>query len=222
MKIRWQVEAVQWALLGAMFAASAWVWPGAPDRIPTHWNIHGQVDGWSSKPVGLLLVPAMGILLYGLLLVVPRIDPKRANYPHFAGSYTALRVGVVLMMLAVHFTIVSAAAGRGVDTGRVVLSAIGVLFVGLGALLPRFEQNWFAGIRTPWTLSSETVWRRTHDAGGRVFMVAGGLLAVAGATRWAWLFTVAIGWVIAGAIGLVVYSYWLWRGETGPEPRRSS
>jgi uncharacterized membrane protein len=49
---------------------------------------------------------------------------------------------------------------------------------GIGNVLGKLRSNFFVGIRTPWTLSSEHVWDQTHRWAGRLFVGAAAVLAV--------------------------------------------
>lgn len=207
-------EGLQLTIVGAMFVTSAVRWGSVPDRIPVHWNAAGQVDGYGGKFMGLLLIPMLSLGLYLLLRYVPRIDPARRNYESFAGTYMLLRV-VLMLYLGFFYVITNLAIGNeeGVPMTSLILGAVGVLFIILGGAMGKFRPNWFAGIRTPWTLSSKLSWVKTHRAGGRVFIVTG-LVTMIGAFiggEWAiWAMLAVIG---VGVIYLVAYSYFVWRDD---------
>src|SRR5262249_16805477 len=55
---------------------SAWLYPSLPDRIPTHWNIEGKVDGYGEKTWAVFLVPAMMIGFLILFAFLPALSPK--------------------------------------------------------------------------------------------------------------------------------------------------
>src|SRR5689334_22339247 len=95
MKYSWRTEWPLWILLAGMFLAAAATWPTAPDRIPIHWDMHGEVNGYGGKFEGLLLAPLLALSLYVFFLVLPRMDPLRANYNEFAGAYTLFRSSIV-------------------------------------------------------------------------------------------------------------------------------
>jgi uncharacterized membrane protein len=208
MKKRWPALLV----IAAMWAFALAVYPRLPDRIPTHWNVHGQVDGWGGRGAAFLFpVIALGFAL--LMEVLPRIDPRRANWAKF-GDEVRLTVNVMALFTAwIQGFTLGAALGWNVDANRAVLCGVGALFAVIGNYLPRIRSNWFFGIRTPWTLASERVWRETHRLGGRTFVAGGVVMVLAGfvpsplATV---LATVAVG--IAAAVP-VVYSYLAWRRE---------
>ncbi|MCE7938203.1 hypothetical protein DCC79_08275 [bacterium] len=194
-----------------MLASAAWFWRAAPDRIPVHWNLAGEPDRYGGKVEGLLFVPLLSVGLYVLLRVLPRFDPARDRYARFQGAYDTLRVGILGVMAVLYAVILLWVSGRPVDVGLAVGTAVGALMVLLGWVMPRLEPNWFVGIRTPWTLSSGTAWRRTHAAGRPVFVLAGVLMALAGWLKAPWALGVAFGGLLAGTLALVVYSYVVWR-----------
>jgi immunity protein, SdpI family len=209
----WRAEIVQWAVIAAMFVGAAVAWPLVPERIPIHWNLQGQVDGYGGRFVGLLLLPIFALGLYALLLFLPRLDPGRANYKSCAGTYNLIRVAVVVFMAALYAVTVAAALGAAVDVGMVVSLGVGALFVVLGNVMGKIRPNWFVGIRTPWTLSSKLSWSKTHRLGGWVFIVLGPLVAAAGILRQPWFFmgTMAVGGL--SLAWLVIYSYLVYRTD---------
>lgn len=212
-------EMVQLAIIAAMFIASGLRWGSVPDRIPIHWNAAGEVDGYGGKFAGLLLVPLIAIALYLLLKYIPRIDPARLNYESFAGTYLLVRVVLVVYMAFIH-AVLLIAIGREetFPAGGLIIGAVGVLFLILGAVMGKFRPNWFAGIRTPWTLSSKLSWTKTHRLGGRVF-IATGLATMLGAIvgpEWA-LYAMFIV-MIPGIILVIAYSYFVWRDDPDRVP----
>jgi uncharacterized membrane protein len=209
---RW--EWLQWALIGGMFVLAAVRWGSVPDRIPTHWNAAGEVDGYGGRFVGLLLDPLVTLGLFFLLKYIPRIDPARANYAGFAGTYLLIRVVFVVYMTFL-YVVTNLAIGReeAVPVDRLIIGAAGVLFVVLGGTMGKIRPNWFAGIRTPWTLTSKQSWVKTHRMGGRVFITAGAVSLLGsffgGAIPLYAMLTVLLG----GVVFLVAYSYFVWRDD---------
>ena len=200
-------------LVAAAFIASAVVYPSLPDRVPTHWNLQGEVDGWSGRTWGAWMIPLMIALLWALMRWLPSIDPRGSNYVKFGGAFEGIMVSVMLFMLAVHAIVLRSALGSPVPVDRVMPFGIGVLLVVIGNLLPRARSNWFVGIRTPWTLSSDRVWEKTHRFGGRLFVVGGILIAAAGVVGATWTRWVLVTVIAACSLGAVVYSYVEWRKE---------
>ena len=220
MKFSWKTEALSLAMIAAMFILAAVMWSSAPDRIPVHWGISGEVDRYGGKFEGLLSFPIAGLVLYLILLLVPRIDPRRAHYAAFEGAYHALRTVAVGVVLVLDFIVLLIVNGRAINMNQVVPIVVGAALLIVGNYLPRLTSNWFMGVRTPWTLSSEESWRRTHLLAGRLFMASGVITIVA-----AWLAPSLVFWVIMGtilpsALVSVVYSYFAWRND--PDRRNGS
>jgi immunity protein, SdpI family len=213
MRFTWRTEWPLWVLLAGMFLLAAITWSGAPDRIPTHWGMNGEVNGYAGKFEGLLVLPLMALGIYLLLLVMPRFDPGRANYAHFAGVYLLFRFGVLVFLGLVYGIIHLWIRGYRPPVSVLVPIFLGALFLLLGSVMGKIRPNWFIGIRTPWTLSSKLSWSRTHRVAGWVFMLEGVCLIMAGVLRSnvALIATLAVGG--AGMVGTIVYSYLLWRDD---------
>jgi uncharacterized membrane protein len=205
----------RWAtplLLAAMWAFALAVYPRLPARIPTHWNLHGQVDGWGGR-ASVFLFPAIATGIVLLVALLPRIDPRRANLER-SGDAVRLIAGVTVLVMAwIEGLVLGEALGWGIDAQRGVRGGVGVLLAVIGNYLPRIRSNWFIGIRTPWTLTSERVWRETHRLGGRTFVAAGAVMVLAGFFPSPYADRVAFAAVMVGAAVPVVYSYVAWRRE---------
>ncbi|HEY3229040.1 MAG TPA: SdpI family protein [Roseiflexaceae bacterium] len=200
----------------AMLIFGAFVYSRLPDQVPTHWNIYGQVDALTDRLQAVLLLPALTAGLWLLLLGLPRIDPLRASYAAFAGTYQLFVNTLVLFMAAIYVVTLGSALGWNINVPQMIGIGVGLLFMVLGNEMGRLKPNWFAGIRTPWTLSDPEIWRRTHRFGGRVFFAAGLLIAVANLLLPATTSTfVILTGVLGASILSVGYSYLLWRQRSG-------
>ena len=204
-------------LIAIAIAVSLAVYPRLPDRVPTHWNAVGQVDGYSSRAFGAFLIPGVIALLALLAPLLPKIDPRRANYAKFEPTYWFIIHLVMTFMVGMHFMVLAITLGAPIPVGRVVPFSVGALLAILGNFMPRTRSNWSFGIRTPWTLSSDRVWERTHRVGGYL-MVAGGIIvmaaAVAAPVHVIPIATMCAVFVIVG--GAFIYSYAAWRQEQRP------
>ena len=218
MKLKWRRELAMWVLLAGMFTLAAITWSRAPDRIPVHWNLHQQVDRYGGRFEGLLGVPLVALGLYALMLLVPRIDPGRANYPGFWGAFTTLRLALVVFMAAIYGVMHLWMCGIEVRMNTVMPLLMGALFVVVGNLLGKLRPNWFVGIRTPWTLSSKDAWVRAHRAGGWVFIAGGLAFMVAGVVHTPWVLWTAIAAFAGGLLAVVAYSYFVWRADPDKVP----
>lgn len=204
--------------LGIVFVAAATifslvVYNQLPERVVTHWNAQMEPDGWSSRSMAAFGFPGMMLLMFGVFHVLPGVMPRRANFERFEDTYWTIVTLVIAFMVAIHVVVLGKALGWPVDIPTFVFLGVGSLFVILGNLMPRVKPNWILGIRTPWTLESESVWRETHRLGGRT-MVIGGLVTMAAA----FFPAQAQPWIAMGGLGVgafvpLVYSFVLWRRE---------
>jgi uncharacterized membrane protein len=201
----------------ATLVFGAVVFDRLPAQVATHFNAQGEPDGYSSRAFA---VWGLAALPFGLLLLfngLPRVMPRRENFGRFEDTYWFIVNMVIAFICAFNVVILGNALGWGISIPTTVLLGMGALFIILGNLLPRTRSNWFMGIRTPWTLDSERVWRETHRLGGRTFM-AGGLVTVFAAFMppaiqpW-----IAMGALIVAGFIPVVYSYIAWRREKQAE-----
>lgn len=200
-------------LVAVSVIVSAVFYPRLPERIPTHWNAHGQVNGYGSKWVTLGLFPLATLAMWGVLRFLPTIDPRRENYAKFQGTYDLVMNLVLTLILLLQGVAIAGALGAPIAF-RLLPVVIGASFVVLGNAMPRARPNWWFGIRTPWTLSNDRVWERTHRVGGYLFVALGIVTALATLLPETATFVV-IG-VLGGAtaLGTLVYSYVAWRQET--------
>jgi uncharacterized membrane protein len=192
---------------------SIFAYPHLPDRVPTHWNASGEVNGWSSRLWGAWMLPLIMALIWLILRAVPHIDPRKANYAKFQGMYDWLVILVIAFMLAIHVVIILAATGSPIEMHKVMMPSVGIFIAALGFLLPRVHPNWFVGIRTPWTLTSDISWERTHKIAGPLFIALGVLIVASTAmapTTAIWILVVA---AVGITIFLFAYSYQVWKED---------
>ena len=201
-------------LIVAAVAFSIAVWSRLPERMPVHWDLHGEVNGYGSRAHGAFLLPGLMLLIWLLMRFLPRIDPRRANYAKFADTYDLLVNSLVALFAVMHIALIGAALGWPISMERVAPALIGLQFVILGNALPRARPNWWFGIRTPWTLSNDRVWARTHRVGGYLLTGAGVVLLVAAALPGAWTFALGVAAVAAAGFGSLIYSYFAWKQES--------
>ena len=191
------------------------LWNRLPDQMASHWNLNDQVDGYMSKFWGVFMMPLFTLGMFLLFLVIPAIDPLKANIAQFREAFNLFIVLMVAFMIYIHSLTLAWSLGyTGFKMSGAMLPAIGLLFVFIGFMLRQAKRNFFIGIRTPWTLSSDTVWNETHRLGAVLFMICGALAFIGGffgSTTAFWLMFIPI---IASTIFLLVYSYVLYQRET--------
>jgi uncharacterized membrane protein len=198
----------------ASLAFAGWAYRRLPSEVVTHWGVDGSPDGWSSALTAVLLFPAIGLLLLLVFWVLPRIDPRREAYLASASPYWILANMVMLVVALLHIVVLGNALGWAIRIPVLVPAMVGGLFVVIGLLMPRMLPSWFMGIRTPWTLSSDEVWVRTHRMGGKFWIGAGALLALTALGGRFWLF-LGIGGAVFAVLAPVVYSWRIWRDLQG-------
>lgn len=200
--------------VAASFALSAAVWKRLPERVPIHWNFHGEIDDWGGRLEGALLFPVLALVVWLVLPRLPLIDPRRASFEKFRGSYDLVVTVTLAFLFAVHCAVIAAALGYDVSMGRLIPVGVGLLFITIGNVLPRTRPNWVMGVRTPWTLSNDRVWTRTHRVGGYLLVAAGVLIMLSAFLPASWGFGVLLVATLGSALGSVVYSYFAWKQET--------
>ena len=202
-------------LLGAYVA---WMYPGLPDPMPTHWNAAGEVDGYSSKPVGAAIIASIPVLSFAIFKLIPVISPRGFRTESFTGTLNIIMVATVVFGCVLGLGLVRASHDTSINISSFVYVAVGLLFVVMGNFLGKVRKNFFLGIRTPWTLASDEVWAKTHRLGGWCFVIAGVFMAIMGviAPTSTWF----IGVIVGVALVPVVYSFFAYRKIEGfaPDP----
>lgn len=196
----------------ATLVITAAVYPMLPPVIATHWNAAGEADGSMDTAFGLAIVPLIMLACAALFAVMPRIDPLKKNYGKFQEYYDGFILVFVLFMLAVQALIILWNTGHPVSMNLAFPVLFCILFVYTGFLLEHAEPNWFVGFRTPWTLSSPAVWKKTHAIGSRLFKIAG-VVSLLGALAGPYAVAFILVPAIAVAVYTVVYSYLAYRDE---------
>lgn len=206
---------IQLVLIAAMAAAGLCGLLQLPDgaRVPVHFDLHGEADGWSSAGIGLFMLPLLGLLLLGLQRALPYIDPKGDNLRRSAKALATIWLALTLVLALLQAHIVALSLGLSHAMPRLPLVLMGGMYVAIGNVLGKLRPNFSVGIRTPWTLSNERVWDQTHRFGGKVFVLVGALLLALSLAplpaSWTGPAIVVAG--LGAALAAVLKSYWLWR-----------
>ena len=221
MKFSLKTEIFPIILIIATLGASFYFYAHFPAKVPSHWNFRGEIDNYSSRAVGAFAIPLLTLVMYFFFLVLPKIDPKKEKYDKFARVYHIFKLAIILLLLLLYFVTALVGLGYQIEVGKIVPAAVGVLFIVMGNYMGKLKSNWFMGIRTPWTMSSETVWQKTHRLGGWMFVLAG--IFLFGGVFLAKFFVYQFLFAIILAIILLVpmvYSYLLYRKERGGIDKR--
>jgi uncharacterized membrane protein len=202
-------------LIAIAISAGAVFWNRLPDQMASHWDINDQVNGTMPKVWGMFLIPLITLGMLVLFLIVPSIDPLKANIAKFRESFNLFIVLIIAFMLYIHgLTLAWSLGYQDFKMSAAMLPFMGVLFIAIGFMLRKAKRNFFIGIRTPWTLSSDSVWDKTHQLGSILFMASGALAIIGGFFGGMTAFWLMFVPLIGSSLFLVVYSYVLYRQET--------
>lgn len=194
------------------FAVGIYLYPQMPAEMASHWNVQSQVDGYLPKFWGLFLMPFISVMMLLFFILIPKIDPLKANIEKFRKYFDGFIVLIILFLFYLYLLTIFWNLGHQFSMNRVLAPALGVLFYACGVLIEKTKRNWFIGIRTPWTLSSDTVWDRTHQVGGKLFKITG-IIACLGIIFPNGAFFFILFPVIIVSIYTVVFSYFEYRKE---------
>ena len=207
------IRRAAWVILAVVFLGTLVAYPSLPPVMATHFAANGHVNGTMNSLLGAFTLPVIMLLVLLLLfMAIPHIDPLRVNIAQFRRQYDTFVALLMLFFAAIQATIISRSLGSTLDPMYVVLPAIGILIFYLGTIMPKTRRNWFIGIRTPWTISSDYVWQKTHELGGTLLQILGIIIILSVfVTAYAlWIILVPL---IIIAIGLILYSYFLYEQE---------
>lgn len=191
--------------------------------IARHWNLAGQVDGYSPRNHVLIGMPALALFVAIVFAAVPYIDPRRRNVAASRGLLLVSWIGVVALLAVTHgWIVLSAARGESgaAPPPHIILYGVSALLIAIGNFVAKSRSNFFLGIRTPWTLSSEHAWAVANRAGGWMLVLTGAAAAAAGyfVDLRTGMLTLVAG-ALATAIVSVAVSYVAWRSD--PERRQA-
>lgn len=200
-----------------LLVAASWLmallyWPSLPDPMPTHWAISGKPDAFMPRQWGAFVGPLMVTGIYALLTALPYMDPRSRNWQSNLRFYPVLKNSLLVLLSFITYLALSTAQNpdQELRSDHLVV-AMGLLFVVLGNYLPKVRSNFFLGIRTPWTLSNDEVWYRTHRLAGPMMVVAGLAIVAAAWLPPTWRFGVVIAAALLFSIVPVGYSWVLYR-----------
>jgi uncharacterized membrane protein len=190
-------------MIAAAVIATVLLYPHLPAHVATHWGLNGQPNGFSPKDALWALGPGILVLILVLGAAMPWLSPRRFGVVNFRSTYNFIMLAVFLMMAYCYGIILWAAAGLHIDIARFVIGAACLLIAAIGNVLSKVRRNFYIGVRTPWTLSSERVWHATHRFAAKCFVIAG-LLGLAMAVAGAQIGPIIV--ILAGALAPVIYS----------------
>jgi len=205
MNIRKEIPLI--VIVSLPFIYLAYIWKELPEKVPMHWNIKGEIDRFGDKSELLLIPIILPLLIYVLFLVVPKIDPKN-KISKMGNKYQYIKILLTTFMSILALFIIYSAKNQSFANPNYIVLLIGILYIILGNYFKTIKANYFIGIRTPWTLENETVWKETHKLGGKMWFSGGIIVVISSLILDKQLnFTLFI--IITGIITIIpiVYSY---------------
>lgn len=204
---------LQICIVLSMLCVGWFLYDRLPEQIPVHWNVEGEVDNYTSKLKGVLLLPLINLLMVILFPIFKKIDPKREKYATFQRPWLIIQTVLVLFFAYIYFVSLYLALNPYMSVEPFIFGGLGVLFIVIGNYLGKIRQNYFMGIRTPWTLNNEEVWNKTHRVAGWSFVIGGLLVFAEAFLQWKVVYVMIF--AISFAILVpVVYSYLEYRKTT--------
>ncbi|MFH1835297.1 MAG: SdpI family protein [Methanobacteriota archaeon] len=201
-------------LVLAMFAIGFLVQNEVPEVMVTHWNAQGQADGYGGKFIGLYLIPIMTLLILGFFHAIPKIEVLdfRKNILDFEKHFYGLRLTLTAFMLIVYVTTISINLGYDIPINKIIMPAVGALIFYMGYIMQFVKRNFWIGVRTPWTITSDKVWDKTHILASKLFRIMGALFIIASLTTEK-VVGILIAFILVTTMFIIIYSYWIYRRE---------
>lgn len=210
-----QTEWLSWLMIATVIALSIWAYPHLPASVPSHWGISGQIDGWTPRLTHVLLMPGVMFVFYLVFLALPYLEPRQEHFHQSAGFYQMIRNVLMVFFAGIYgVTLWAGLTSEPVAVGKIIPIAVGLLFILIGHYLPQIKSNFFMGIRTPWTLSNETNWQKTHRLGAYTFAIGGVLFLLSPFLPTPINFYIPmIGIAIAGGLPILMSFIWFKQGN---------
>jgi uncharacterized membrane protein len=155
------------------FVVAIYFYPIFPSQVATHWGIDGQANDYASKAFALFFMPILSVILFFLFINLPKIDPYKKNFDQFKNYFQNFINLIFAFFFYIYLVTIVWNLGFRFNMIQVLSPSLAILFYYAGVLTSHAKRNWFVGIRTPWTMSSEKVWTKTHKIGGKLFKLTG-------------------------------------------------
>lgn len=185
-------------------------YPHLPMQIPTHWGINGEINQYGSKNM-IFVFSFIPLLVFAGMELFPKIDPRKDSYELHARAYETVKYAIVFFMIGLYIITAMASLGYRISVDVFVKAGVGILFIVLGNVLSQVRPNYFFGIRTPWTLANETVWRKTHRVSAYAFVLCGVISFISAFIHGTLSFIMVLGSILGSTFFLFVYSYIIYR-----------
>jgi uncharacterized membrane protein len=172
-------ESIHWIFIALPFIYLATIYNSLPQEVPIHFNWRGEADDWADKTMLFLLPAGLGLFIYFLMLIVPSIDPKR-KIQEMGSKYFSFRLILTIFFSILSIYLIYVTKEGSLQNPNILVSLIGLLFIMMGNYFQTVRPNYFIGIRTPWTLENEQVWKKTHRLAGKIWVAGGVVIMILG------------------------------------------
>ena len=208
------MELIPITLAIIIFIVAFYTYPKLPNNVPIHWNASGDIDNYGPKLIAVFLIPIIYLIFIVLSFILPAMDVFKENIKSFYKYYFAIKVLFGIFFLTIYIATLLPNFGYNIDVAYITIGCVIILFFILGYILRHVKRNFFIGIRTPWTISSDAVWDKTHEVGGVLFMIVSVILLIGMAVlKMEYLFYLFITLIVLITLYLIFYSYYLYRKE---------
>jgi uncharacterized membrane protein len=160
-------------LIAIVLIIGIYLLPQLPNKVPSHWNIEGKIDGWMNKNVAVYFFPALIFFIYALLVVAPLLDPLKKNYDEFIKQYYWFKLGFTIFLLSIYIFTLLVGMGYDLNINYFLLPLLSLGMILTGLFIPTVKRNFFVGYRTPWALHSDNNWDQTHKFAGNILIWTG-------------------------------------------------
>jgi len=214
-----KAEIISLIIILISFLVGFYFYPRMPELMASHWNAQGEVDGYIAKCGGLFLLPILLVILFFIFILFPRIDPLKKNIEEFRKYFDWFFILIIGFLFYIYLLTIVWNLGVIFEMRYFLLPAFGILFYFAGILIEKAKRNWFIGIRTPWTLSNDVVWEKTHKVGGKLFKILG-IISFLGIFFLRFAFLVVIFPAILVSLYLIAYSYFEFQKEVNQKNKK--
>ncbi|MCI9282785.1 MAG: DUF1648 domain-containing protein [Lachnospiraceae bacterium] len=204
-----KLRIINYLIVVTVLAAVTVIYPRLPEQIPTNWGFDGTIT-YGAK-YNIWIIVGMLPLFAVLFDVLPHIDPRRSNYQKFSRFYDGFCIGFQLFLTVVIGIIISESLFPGrLHTGKIIFFLLSLMFLLIGNYLPKIQSNFYMGIKTPWTLSSDDVWRKTHRLGGKLYAACGILTLLSTLFLPFYISGIVLLVLVFGSTLAVTLASWIW------------
>jgi uncharacterized membrane protein len=196
-----------------LFISAFLLLPQLPEKLPMHWNVSGEIDSYWPKNQAVWFIPFMSIIMFILFQVLPSVDPKKNKYSLFKREWEIIQTGLIGFFTYLQFVILYISLNPAVQLLPLMFIGLGSLFVLMGNYLSKIRQNYFLGIKVPWTLASEDNWNKTHRFASWCFVIIG--IVTIAESYFIWYTPVVVfGGIMMAAFLPIVYSFLIYKKQT--------